>query len=169
MSKVFKRGPAKAEANMTPLIDVTFQLIIFFLLVNQIVAVETEKMLVPELSQPKTRELGEVDRVTVNIAPMDFDVQTRQPVLAHEGRARLVKIGMYEFAVSDTVGIAAFLAAEKLRNPEIEILLRADAALYYDAVQPVMAAITQAGISTVNLVAYLPDQGPTLTRGSGPQ
>ena len=40
----------------------------------------------------------------------------------------------------------------------MQVLLRADAALYYDQVRPVMGAITAAGIGTVNLVAYLPEE-----------
>ena len=45
-------------------------------------------------------------------------------------------------------------------NSTVEVVLRADAALYYDAVQPVMQAVTQAGIGKVNLAAFLPEPGP---------
>ena len=50
-------------------------------------------------------------------------------------------------------------AVEEYRasNADAEVVLRADGALYYDGVQPVMAAITGAGISKVNLVALMPE------------
>jgi biopolymer transport protein ExbD len=165
MSKILKRGPAKAEMNMTPLIDVTFQLIIFFMLVNNIVSEESVEMIVPELQNAKTRELGEVDRITVNIAPMDFDRDSRPQPLNFEGSAAKVRIGLQDYAPTDLEAITASLTEAKARNPNVEILLRADAAAYYETVQPVMAAITAAGISTINLVAYMPDQGPSAGGG----
>ena len=48
--------------------------------------------------------------------------------------------------------ISDFLQAEVERNSEIEVILRADAATEYQYVQPVMEAITNAGISRVNLM-----------------
>ena len=40
MPRIHKRGPAEIHANLTPMIDVTFLLIVFFVLVSQIVEVE---------------------------------------------------------------------------------------------------------------------------------
>ena len=42
MSAVFKRGRAEVHANLTSLIDVTFLLIVFFVLVSQIVDAEND-------------------------------------------------------------------------------------------------------------------------------
>ena len=39
-------------------------------------------------------------------------------------------------------------------------VLRADAALFYREVAPVLQAITAAGINKINMVAYLPEHGP---------
>lgn len=171
MSKVYKKGAASAELNMTPLIDVTFQLIIFFMLVNNIVAQEAVQMIVPQLTDPKTRELGEVeDRMVVNVAPFDYDQAARRgdQVLNIDGRAMKVVIGMKEFGPMDMQAMTDYLKEYKAAKPDGLILLRADAALNYDSVQPIMAAITGAGISKLNLVAYMPDQGPeTVDQGGG--
>jgi biopolymer transport protein ExbD len=40
VSLIYRRGPAQISANLTPMIDVTFLLIVFFVLVSQIVEVE---------------------------------------------------------------------------------------------------------------------------------
>ena len=61
-SQVFKRGPVTPQMNITPLIDVVFLLIIFFMLVTNIIAEEAVEMIVPQLDDPVTRELGNVDR-----------------------------------------------------------------------------------------------------------
>ena len=163
MSKIYKKGPANAELNMTPLIDVTFQLIIFFMLVNNIVAQEAVQMIVPQLTDAKTRELGEVDnRMVVNIVPGPYESSDRlgENVLNIDGRAVKVLIGNREFGPLDLQPMSDFLKEFKASYPDGLILLRADAGLHYESVQPVMSAVTAAGISKINLVAYMPDKGP---------
>lgn len=163
MSKVYKKGAAMPEMNMTPLIDVVFQLIIFFMLVNDIVGQEAVQMIVPQLTNARTREMGEMDsRVVVNIAPEPYLPGDRKgdSVLNTGGRAVNVVIGLEEFDISNLAGMTAFLQDYKAKSPDGQVLLRADAAIRYDQVQPVMMAITAAGISKINLVAYMPDKGP---------
>ena len=145
--------------NITPLIDVVFLLIIFFMLVNRIVAEETVDMVVPELIDPKTYELGEVEKIVVNIAPSP-DERGDNP-LEFDGLPRYVKVGQRRFDLGDRAGITQELTRLRNLNAELEVNLRADAALYFETVQPIMTAITDARISRINLVAYLPDQGPT--------
>lgn len=162
MSKVIQRGAVTPSMNITPLIDVVFLLIIFFMLVNNIVSEETVPMVLPELENPKTRQLGEVDRVVVNLAPEPFTQKGRENFpLNHTGTIGYVKVGTggsSRFEGSDLKGITEALKQAKANNPKVEVLLRADGALYYDKVQPIMAAVTAAGIETVNLVAYMPEE-----------
>ncbi len=47
MSAVFKRGNAEVRANLTPMIDVTFLLIVVFVLVSEIVEAESVEMKLP--------------------------------------------------------------------------------------------------------------------------
>jgi biopolymer transport protein ExbD len=144
--------------NMTPLIDVTFQLIIFFLLVNNIAGEQIVEMRVPDLEDPKTFELQGENKITINVAPQPYTANNRpiDNALAFAGEAMKVQIFSKEFAYGDVEGITAELKAVREQNPDAEVLLRADAALYYDQVQPAMAAIAAAGIQKVNLVAYIP-------------
>ncbi len=163
MSKVFKKGAAIPEMNMTPLIDVVFQLIIFFMLVNDIVGQEAVQMIVPKLTEARTRELGEIEsRVVINIAPQPYNPADRQgdAMLNTDGRALYVQIGFQQFDFNNLAGMTTFLQEFKAKFPEGQVLLRADAAIRYDHVQPVMTAITSAGISKINLVAFMPDKGP---------
>ena len=55
VSKIHKRGTAELHANLTPMIDVVFLLIVFFVLVSQIVEVENVEMRLPELVEPATQ------------------------------------------------------------------------------------------------------------------
>ena len=159
--------------NMTPMIDVVFLLIIFFMLVNRIVTNETVQMIVPELDNPKTQELGEVKKIVVNIAPEEYSRDDRKGnPLDWPGEPAYVQVGQpkYRFKFDDpelTKNIADTLTNELKGAEEVQVLLRADCAVYYDAVQQVMKAITRAEhteggetkkITTVNLVAYMPDR-----------
>ena len=157
MSQVHKKGPISPQMNMTPMIDVVFQLIIFFMLVNNIISEEAVQMIVPELENPKTRELGEEDRITVNIAPQSYDPDRPIGDLNIPGEPSLVKVGLEQYSLDDIEGVTETLKAVKAANENVEVLLRADSGLFYDEVQPVMQAITSAGIVKVNLVAYLPE------------
>lgn len=159
-SHVFKRGPTTPEMNITPLIDVVFLLIVFFMIVSNIVTHETVEMFVPDLDDSQAREIPEEGRVFVNVAPQEFERDERvDNPLRFSGRARLVQVGANRrFDMSELAGVTDMLEQRVERNPEVEVVLRADSALYYREVQPVMDAITAAGVSRVNLVSYDPTQ-----------
>ncbi|MEX0655110.1 MAG: biopolymer transporter ExbD [Phycisphaeraceae bacterium] len=159
-SQVHRRGPATPEMNITPLIDVVFLLIVFFMLVNTIKMQEAVEMFLPDLDDSQARELASEGFVIVNVAPQRFQrtERTDNP-LRFDSTARMVQIGsQQQFPMDDLSGVTAALERRMERNPELEVVLRADSALRYDEVQPVMDAVTAAGISRVNLMAYDPTQ-----------
>ena len=153
---------------MTPLIDVTFLLIIFFMIISNFIAEESVEMIVPDLVEPKVRPFEEMKRVVVNVAPQAYRKGERdERYLDHLGDAQFVKIGPRYFAMDQMDELSAELTTHVAAAPKdadgqstLEVLLRSDAALYYESVQPVMVAITQAGVSKLHLVSYLPNQGP---------
>jgi biopolymer transport protein ExbD len=163
MARRKKAESGPATVNMTPMIDVVFQLIIFFMLVNNIVSEESISMIVPKLYEPKVIELGEVNRIIINIVPPenpDSRFKGEGDPIKVRGDATQVKMGLRLYAYEELDDVSKQLEEARIKNPEIQVLLRADAATYYQNVQPVLAAITKAGIKVVNLVAYLPDEGP---------
>ena len=159
---------------MTPLIDVTFQIILFFMLINNIITEQTVQMIVPELDDPKTHRADEMQRVVINVAPIEhvlpsqYKIADRQsnPLLAGREEAGALKVDLLEYKLRgpDSVsfdealqGVATYLESARTANPRVEVELRADCAVNYDQVQRVMSAITLAGVKTVHLVAYLPE------------
>lgn len=169
-SQVFKRGPVTPQMNITPLIDVVFLLIIFFMLVTNIIAEEAVDMIVPQLDDPETRELGNVDRVVVNLSPHPYGVERlADHPLNYPGDVYQIQIGhRLTFAADNLARLTAELEDAIIRGPHdasgnstLEVVLRADAALFYSEVAPALEAITAAGISKINMVAYLPEYGPT--------
>ena len=127
------------------------------MLVNQIIAEESVEMIVPDLTDPKTREMGDDERLTVNIQPEDYSGDRQIGELNIPGNATLVKVGIKDFSLDQMDEVTAALKEAKAANEKIEVMLRADGAIYYDEIQPVMQAIASAGIVKVNLVAFLPE------------
>jgi biopolymer transport protein ExbD len=155
MSSVHRRGPAAIEANLTPMIDMTFLLVVFFVLVSQISEVEVVEMELPEPRPTASAPPPEETRSVLNVVPDEA------------GQASASRLNGINFAIGDE-GVAALRSAlVKLyhANPELRINLRADRRTEQRFIDPILNAITGAastsGRSTparVNLVV-------TTTRG----
>ena len=135
MSRIFPRGRAEVEANVTPMIDVTFLLIVFFVLVSQIVEVENpENLRLPEPTAAETIKPEEGERAVINILPLP------------DGSIERYKVGSRLFD-PDAEGVAAMvehLAGLFQRNPGVQVNLRADRGTQYEHVQPVFEAVSAA-------------------------
>ncbi|MHC4447313.1 MAG: ExbD/TolR family protein [Planctomycetota bacterium] len=134
MSAVYKRGRAKIEANLTPMIDVTFLLIVFFVLVSQIVEVENVPLELPTPVDPATMPPGEEQRAVINVLP------------APAGRSSGYKLGGHTFPASGAgvEALAGHLVNLYRANPALRINLRADRATSYESVHPVLEGVSRA-------------------------
>ncbi len=144
--------------NITPLIDVVFLLIIFFMLVSNIIAEENVEMIVPRLDEPETIELEAEDKLVVSVAldaPWVPEIRREAP-LDIDGRAGFVQLGsqlVYD-NLNDLTGLTDQLRQAKAANENVVVLLRADGAVYYGDMQKVYGAVSNAGIQTIHLVAF---------------
>ena len=138
MSIACKRGPAQIEANLTPMIDVTFLLIVFFVLVSQIVELENVDLQLPAPTDPMSELAGDEQRAVVNVVPRPG------------GDILEYRLGGQSYA-ADRHGIAAMtarLASMYRNNPGLSVNLRADAGTHYRWVEPVMQAVSTAALQS---------------------
>jgi len=154
LRRVFQRGRVAPAMNITPLIDVVFLLIVFFMLVSRIASQQREPMIVPELEDPQVRDVQREDRLVINVSPGPFDRSTREGPAQGEGQPAFVKVGLQRFEMHELAKVTQAVREARQGGDESAVLLRADAELYYEAVQPVMEAITEAGVERVHVVAY---------------
>lgn len=153
---------------MTPMIDITFQLIIFFILTLNVASQEVVPMIVPRLEDPKTQDAPQEGRIVVNVMPVEYtDAERKENPLLIAGQAFGIRVGQvdYRYDQLDEVQkvLEDYVAKGKAsaKDPaayEPLVLLRADSAIFYADVAPVMQRIAQAGIVKINLVAFLPDK-----------
>lgn len=126
------------EANLTPLIDLSFLLIVFFVLVSQITSIENLPLALPRPDQSAARAPGDDPRVVVNVVP------------GPGGAAAGYTLGRNEFpATAEGLGrLAGTIATAMRAQPATEINVRADRATEYRWVAPVMDAVGNALIES---------------------
>lgn len=179
MSNVTRRGSVKPSLNITPLIDVVFLLIVFFLLVNRIVTDENPELKLPDLEEPVTIQAVADNRLIISIVPKEeWDGEpgpgsVEGEVLARGGDARFVTIGGKKFDLEVSGSLDEFhdfmvdLINQRRERGDLRFLFRVDATVYYYQVVPVMDMLQTAmvnggldaskGETMIDIVAYMPD------------
>jgi biopolymer transport protein ExbD len=135
MPRLRRRPPlAEVEANLTPLIDVSFLLIVFFALVSGINGREQATMDLARLAPGAAAKPGDEARWVLNVLP------TKDGGCAGYGLN-----GAVLEATPDGVARLAEALAEGYRaNPRLAVNLRADRTTRYEFVEPAMRATTTA-------------------------
>jgi biopolymer transport protein ExbD len=122
--------------NMTPMIDVVFQLIIFFLLSSHLAKQETQLPLpLPEAVSGRDLELDDRARVTVNVLADGNLLVANRPISADDLARRLRQ-------------------RIEQHGTDLEVRIRADRTVPYAACEPVMLACARAGIWNVSYAVY---------------
>lgn len=128
-----------AHVNVTPLIDVMMCLIIFFLLCGQFALDEVnDKVEIPTARQG-LKMADQRGSLLINVVPGDK---------AGGGS------GMPEIVIRTEVvradRLADYLVKEKMDNPDVKVIIRADQDVPYNFISPVLVACAQANIRSVN-------------------
>ena len=145
-----ERTQQDVNLNLTSMLDVIFLLIVFFILVTNFTTAQNVPMEPPAPEESQAFEPEERERVVVNVIPE-----------GDTGRADRLRVGIRDIPAGQYGTLTELLEREreKLRErypeAELQVDLRADRSLDYNEVQPVMDAITAAGIGRINLVALL--------------
>jgi biopolymer transport protein ExbD len=133
-SRIHRRGPSSFEANMTPLIDMAFLLIVFFVLVSQVASAEFVELALPQPASDAARRPDDRQRIVLNVVP------------ARDAGAAAYRLGRREFA-PDREGLRALvdaLARAMRGQPGIDVNIRADRSTAYSWVRPAMDAVADA-------------------------
>ena len=125
--KAARTAKQPVEFNVTPMIDVVFLLIIFFLVSSHLAQQETQQEL--QLPAASTGGVAEdsAPRVTINVLPSGEVLLGAEPTPLNQLTQRLRN-------ERDRLG------------PGLEVRLRADRKAVYAAVEPVLLACSEAGV-----------------------
>jgi biopolymer transport protein ExbD len=128
------------EFNMTPMIDVTFQLIIFFLVSNRMAQQETQVEVALPTAASGVEQLDDATRkLTVTVT--------------HEG----------DWLVGgrrvDETGLAEHLLSEHEKAEQVEVRIRCDRSVDYGRVKPILRACLKADVWKVTFAVIPPEAG----------
>lgn len=134
------RPHRKSGFNMTPMIDVVFLLIIFFLVSSHLAKQETQiEMALPTASSADDDDSMELPRLTINVQSDGSYSLAGRPITME----RLPE---------------QFVAIRKKEGDQIEVRIRGSRQAPYSAVEPIMVACTRAGIWNVTYAVYREQQ-----------
>jgi biopolymer transport protein ExbD len=131
--------------NMTPMIDVVFQLIIFFLLSSHLAKQESQLPLpLPTAASGQELDDGERPRITVNVLSDGTLVTANRPIAPPE--------------------LAVLLVERRAAHGDaLEVRIRSDRSVPYSRVEPVLLACARAGVWNVAYAVYRKGDIPSAT------
>ena len=134
MARRLLPASARIEANLTPMIDVSFLLIVFFVLVSRISGGERTPMELPDVRAGAAEEGREEARVVLSVLP------------GENGKARAYRLDLDEFPADPDglVMLTEALSALYRSNPTLAVNLRADRTTQYEWISPCFRAATVA-------------------------
>jgi len=166
------------QFNLTPMIDVVFILITFFMLICRTIGQENYKMTIPdECAEAVLPEQSDEQAFTVSVffpssslesvgAEAPFDKSA--PVYAVRAEVFDPQSAAYQENPDLLIAEMAKQISQAAKKKEADMVhLRADKNLTYAQVQPVLQALAQAQIRTVRLAAYRVGQSQEVSEPSG--
>lgn len=134
-----RRGSWRGGLNLTPLVDIVFQLIVFFMLVSQGVSAEREPMDLPKPDSSEARQKTQVDRLVIN--------------LFADPDGRVGKIKLNANVVGDLSALVDLLLryGPTVRAKGTSVILRADRRMRFDQIQPVLKALSNASVGVMDI------------------
>ena len=145
MSRVYPRGPVRIGSNMTPMVDIVFQLIVFFVLVAHISSAEHVELTLSRLTDARTAEPPREGRIVINVLPAAPD-DPAGPALYRVG------VRTFDGSAEGLGALTELLQLAQARDPSVEALVRAARTAPYARVRPALQACADAGVTRTNLV-----------------
>jgi biopolymer transport protein ExbD len=166
------------QFNLTPMIDVVFILITFFMLICRTIGQENYKMTIPDQCvQAELPEQSEEQVFTVSVffpsatlesADAEAPEKAAAPVYAVRAEVFDPQSAAYQGNPDLLIAEMANQISRAAKKKEADMVhLRADKNLSYGQVQPVLQALAQAQIRTVRLAAYRVGQSQAISETSG--
>jgi len=178
MAKSAKRGQGgsagEVSFNMTPMIDCTFLLIIFFIITSQSASEMLAKLILPkpDYCQAEGTDTSETpNRVIVNILSAEAEEDKEFKGVAMPGQASKYKIAGEVIDVGDVVHLTEIITRYKqnwekscakygAKKEDFFIEIRSDKRVRYRDVEPVLAAAGDANLVKMKLSAEVAAKKP---------
>lgn len=135
------RRSSEWQFNMTPLIDVTFLLLTYFMLASHYASAEKPDMSLPRPYESVAEDRKVPDKMILNLL---YNRQTSEPDLMF-GPVPVASMSELESRIGELARL----------NPEVEVILRSDRRVSYGFVRQVMEMVAANRLTRLQLVAEL--------------
>lgn len=133
------------DSSLTPLVDVTFLLIVFFVVVAHISSSERIPMPLAQVANAETAPDKLQRRLVINIVPE----ASREAI----GGDYLVGVRTFGVTGDELARLTDMLALRQASHPGAAAVIRAARTERYDRIHPILEACRSAGLTDVRLVA----------------
>jgi biopolymer transport protein ExbD len=142
----------KGEMNMTPMIDVVFQLIIFFMLVMEITQQDLETLTLPTADNARPDKDPAKERLTLNVAWKPEELKKKEndrdpSQFEYRIKGTLIR----EDQLYERLRQHSVRALDALGNSEMPVLIRCDQKIQYRAVLKALVECMNARIWMIEL------------------
>ncbi len=146
MSKKHPKGPARIEANLTAFIDVTFLLIVFFILVAQLSSSERPNLPLAQVEDRASSPLERGERLIINCA--------------RRGEGVAYSVGTESFAgAAGLRSLRELVRVWNVSQDEEPLSVRAERTLPYEHIDPLLALLREESVPAVELIVIPPEDG----------
>ena len=159
MIKSHAKGGGAVGFNMTPMIDIVFNLIIFFMLVSQFYRLTVEDVQLPPAvkADPFREKIKDYTQVVVNVVPPERGDNVTRVMVDHKVIVASAEGG----DVPDWQPLIDLLrarreGAEQKKLKPVNVILRAGQSVPYETIGSVMLCASHAGIRYWWVQAYRP-------------
>ncbi len=141
--RLLTRGTRYSRTNLTPMIDVVFLLLIFFVLIAQFSSRQRAQVQLPAPQPSAAKSLYGPDVLTITV------------ICDQHGKLLAYQIEGQTISTEQIDVLTQTLLDRRNANPQLEVNLRADRRADGRVIEALMSACARAGIRHVNLVAAM--------------
>ncbi|MCY2931124.1 MAG: biopolymer transporter ExbD [Planctomycetota bacterium] len=160
------KGGAALNINLTPMIDCTMLLVIFFLLTTEIASSNFTALDLPKPTNPIAKPLDTANRVVINVLPYSDAEIAKMPAGRQEAaRHEAARYDMEPYRYTrETLGklkgdLATAAAGKNCSLADLTLVIRSDAKIDYTSVEFIISIAQTTGIKKVQLATWIDKKG----------
>ncbi len=141
LKSVSRFSTFSGRINLVPMIDIVFQLLVFFMVASHLITAQREPLQLPQPTHSLAHEKPLNNRLMIN--------------LFTDGSGRIAKIKANADLVRDLPALVDLLLryGPKLQATQGTVIIRADKNMQFAEIEKVLQAIGNAGITSVHVAA----------------
>jgi biopolymer transport protein ExbD len=151
--KIKKKRRLSIRIDMTPMVDIAFLLLIFYMTTTQFKPPEKKKVELPTSHSEVSLPDKDIINVTVTAEDSIFVDYIVKKTVNIDGRDVSMPIRVYEEATTNTVG--SLINNARIRNPRAFLVIKADKDSSYGTMEGIMKTLQEQHLTRFQIITKL--------------